>query len=150
MSQIRLRILGESVIQVGETTSSRPRRICSRCCSIWRSSVGSSSRGGSWRPCLFPEASAANAGHNLRQLLYRLRRMGVPLEATAAAVKLPAESVVEAPESASDAQPRASQLQSGSTGFVLLPSYSPPTAPLSAGSRHTETDLEQAASGPGP
>ena len=48
---------------------------------------------------LFPEGSAANAGHSLRQLLYRLRQMGVPLETTAAAVRLPAESVVEAPES---------------------------------------------------
>jgi hypothetical protein len=47
---------------------------------------------------LFPEVSPTNAGHNLRQLLYRLRRMGVPLETTGAAVKLPAECVIGAPE----------------------------------------------------
>ena len=74
MSQIRLRILGESVIQVGETIvepSATHVFALLLYLAIERGKLVTRSQLASM---LFPEASAANAGHNLRQLLYRLRR----------------------------------------------------------------------------
>ncbi|HKW47328.1 MAG TPA: hypothetical protein VJN70_07780, partial [Gemmatimonadaceae bacterium] len=40
---------------------------------------------------LFPAAEAARAAHNLRQLLYRLRQLGVPLEADSDQIRLSAD-----------------------------------------------------------
>lgn len=130
MSQIRLRILGESVIEVGETIVEPSAThvfalllylAIERAKLVTRSQLAS---------MLFPDVGTSSAGHNLRQLLYRLRRIGVPLESTAAAVRLPAESVVEAPESLL-AQGCGEAARHKSTTFALLPSYAPPTEPLS-------------------
>jgi DNA-binding SARP family transcriptional activator len=130
VSQIRLRILGESVIQVGETIVEPSATHVFALLLYLAIERGKVIVRGQLGSMLFPEVSRSSAGHNLRQLLYRLRRMGVPLEATAAAVRLPAESVVEAPESilsrcAGDAA------RNESPSFTLLPTYSPPTKPLS-------------------
>ncbi|HEX7981837.1 MAG TPA: AAA family ATPase, partial [Gemmatimonadaceae bacterium] len=130
MSQIRLRILGESVIEVGETAvepSATHVFALLLYLGIERGKLISRSQLASM---LFPEGSAAKAGHNLRQLLYRLRRIGVPLEASAAAVRLPAESVVEAPESVFTRGPGEAS-RSEPTSFALLPGYAPQTEPLS-------------------
>ena len=129
MSQIRLRILGESVIQVGDVIvepSATHVFALLLYLAIERGKLVTRSQLASM---LFPEASAANAGHNLRQLLYRLRRIGVPLEATGGSVRLPAESVVESPESV--LQRVGEALGHGSGSFVLLPGYAPPTELLS-------------------
>ena len=130
VSQIRLRILGESVIQVGETIvdpSATHVFALLLYLAIERGKLVTRSQLAS---ILFPEGSAANAGHNLRQLLYRLRRIGVPLEATGASVRLRAESVVESPESVLK-RGVGETAGTDSRGFTLLPSYSPPTEPLS-------------------
>ena len=42
---------------------------------------------------LFPERSDRAASHSLRQVLYRLRRMGAPIEATGDAIILPGDAV---------------------------------------------------------
>ena len=78
MSQIRLRILGESVIEVGETIvepSATHVFALLLYLAVERGKLVTRSQLASM---LFPEGSAANVGHNLRQLLYRLRRCGSP------------------------------------------------------------------------
>jgi DNA-binding SARP family transcriptional activator len=130
VSEIRLRILGESVIEVGENIvepSATHVFALLLYLAIERGRLISRSQLASM---LFPDGSAANAGHNLRQLLYRLRRIGVPLETTTAAVRLPFHSVVQAPESMV-AHGRSTTVSDEAKGFALLPSYAPPTEPLS-------------------
>ena len=139
MSQIRLRILGESVIQVGETIVEPSATHLFALLLYLAVERGKLMSRGQLASMLFPEASATNAGHNLRQLLYRLRRMGVPLETTAAAVKLLAEGVVDSTECLLT-RSYGEAVQAGATGHVLLPAYCPPTAPLS---RWLETYREE-------
>jgi DNA-binding SARP family transcriptional activator len=130
VSQIRLRILGESVIQVGETIVEPSATHLFALLLYLAVERGKLISRGQLASMLFPEANATNAGHNLRQLLYRLRRIGVPLETTAAAVRLPAESVVEAPECLL-ARSHGDAVLVGPTSYALLPTYCPPTSPLS-------------------
>jgi DNA-binding SARP family transcriptional activator len=130
VSQIRLRILGECVIEVGENIvepSATHVFALLLYLAIERGKLVTRSQLASM---LFPDASVANAGHNLRQLLYRLRRLGVPLEATGAAVRLPAQNIVVAPESVLTPNVREAA-GNDSRGFTLLPGYTPPTDPLS-------------------
>jgi DNA-binding SARP family transcriptional activator len=130
VSQIRLRILGESVIQVGETIVEPSATHVFALLLYLGIERGKLVSRGQLASMLFPEGRAADAGHSLRQLLYRLRRIGVPLETTAATVRLPAGSVVEAPESVlTRALGGASPIEA--PGFTLLPGYGPPTEQLS-------------------
>jgi DNA-binding SARP family transcriptional activator len=130
VSQIRLRILGESVIQVGETIVEPSATHLFALLLYLAIERGKLIPRGQLASMLFPEVNATNAGHNLRQLLYRLRRIGVPLETTAAAVRLPAESVVEAPECLL-ARSHGEAVLVGPISYALLPTYCPPTSPLS-------------------
>ena len=130
MSQIKLRILGECVIEVGETIvepSATHVFALLLYLAVERGKLVSRSQLGSM---LFPEGSAPNAAHNLRQLLYRLRRIGVPLEATGAAVRLPDGGVVEAPETLLT-RGIGGAASSSSSSLALLPGYAPPTEALS-------------------
>src|SRR5690242_1939452 len=43
---------------------------------------------------LFPEATDAQGSHNLRQLLYRLRQIGAPIESDADQIRISAEEFV--------------------------------------------------------
>jgi DNA-binding SARP family transcriptional activator len=130
VSEIRLRILGESVIEVGETAVEPSATHVFALLLYLAIERGKLIARTQLTSMLFPAASGANGAHNLRQLLYRLRRMGVPLETTPAAVRLPAESVKEAPESVLERR-SGDAARNWPPGLVLLPSYAPPTEPLS-------------------
>src|SRR5215208_2019027 len=127
--QVKLRILGESVIEIGNTllepSASHVFALTlylavERGKSIPRSVLGS---------LLFPDTSTEAAAHNLRQLVYRIRQKGAPLECTAAAILLPCDRVWGAPEGV------LTQSYSDALKYpfcqVLLPGYLPPTQPLS-------------------
>ncbi|HET9453023.1 MAG TPA: AAA family ATPase, partial [Gemmatimonadaceae bacterium] len=58
---------------------------------------------------LFPEKDERSGAHSVRQLLYKLRTLGVPLEMAGAHTALPADSVVEVEEA----------------GGEMLPGYAP-------------------------
>jgi DNA-binding SARP family transcriptional activator len=130
VSQIRLRILGESVIEVGDTIVEPSATHLFALLLYLAIERGKLITRAQLASLLFPGVTDVKAAHNLRQLLYRLRRIGVPLESTAAAVRLPGESVVEAPESILTRGTSAASRSAPMT-LVLLPSYAPPTDPLS-------------------
>src|SRR5438270_12780360 len=44
---------------------------------------------------LFPDADERSGAHSLRQLLYKLRQLGVSIEADGSTVSLPADSVCD-------------------------------------------------------
>src|SRR5690348_9946131 len=76
------------------------------------------------RELLFPSADEHRAGHNLRQLLYRLRQLGVPIDADANGIAITADRV---------SIDWASMIEGGEVGVQeleliaqgLLPGYSP-------------------------
>jgi DNA-binding SARP family transcriptional activator/tetratricopeptide (TPR) repeat protein len=73
---------------------------------------------------LFPEANPGQSSHSLRQLLYRLRQLDVPLEADADQVVIPSELIAidwqEIVESAAISRVACEQLAHG-----IFPGYSP-------------------------
>src|SRR5215218_5718549 len=127
---VKLRILGESVIEIGDTflEPSAPH--------VFALTLYLAVERGKLIPrsllanLLFPETSAVAAAHNLRQLVYRIRRKGVPLEPTTAAIRLPSDCVSGAPEGAISQS--YSDALNDHVRRVLLPGYLPPTQPLSS------------------
>jgi DNA-binding SARP family transcriptional activator len=130
VAKIRLRILGESVIEVGDRsiTPSATHLFAlllylgiERDRSVTRSELAA---------LLFPEEQSSSAAHNLRQLLYRARQMGAPIETSASSVRVAASDVVDGVREALSGR-YAPSGSDGATGFSLLPHYAPPTGPLS-------------------
>ena len=128
MKSVRLRILGESLIEIGDWTlepsASHLFALLLYLC-VERGKIVLRS---ALAECLFPE-SPDSAAHNLRQLIYRLRQKGVPLGCTSATVTLPADQVSGAPEDLLT-QPYSAAL-TNSPSRVLLPGYVTPTSGLS-------------------
>ena len=104
--------------------------MCSRCCFIWRSSVGSRSCGDSSGRCCFPKGAPRTLGTacgnyciGYGRLACRWRRRrrqyGFPRRASS---RRQSRFSREAP---------ATPTRSESASFTLLPTYSPPTEPLS-------------------
>ena len=128
---MNLRIVGQSTIDVGSTTVSpsathlfslllylgleRDRR-------VGRAELSS---------LLFPESSGADASHNLRQLLYRARRLGAPLHSSQSTV-LVDRQLVEDDLSRVLASTRLEQEHVSPGRFTLLPHYTPPTPQFSS------------------
>jgi DNA-binding SARP family transcriptional activator len=129
MKRVRLRILGECLIEVGDWTlepsASHLFALLLYLCverdkSLLRSAIAE---------CLFPDSRLSAATHNLRQLIYRLRQKGAPLVCTDATIILPSLEVSGAPE---DLLAQSySEAVSRSSSHVLLPGYVPPTSALS-------------------
>lgn len=74
---------------------------------------------------VFSDQTAQNARHSLRELVYQLRRLGIPLSSNADGIELPADAVrcdyfeiIERP------RPAAAELDAVRRGF--LPDYAPP------------------------
>jgi DNA-binding SARP family transcriptional activator len=130
VTRINLRILGESIIEVGTSIiePSAPH--------VFALALYLAIERGKLVPrsviadLLFPDSSTSAAAHNLRQLLYRLRQKGAPLDCTPATILLPADRVAGAPESALT-QSYADAVRNSSS-VLLLPGYEPPTPPFSA------------------
>lgn len=128
---MHLRIIGQAVIEVGSTTVSptathlfslllylgleRDRR-------IGRTELSS---------LLFAESCAADASHNLRQLLYRARRLGAPLHSSRSTV-LVDRQLVQDDLSTVLASTRLEQELVSPGRFTLLPHYAPPTRQFSS------------------
>ena len=91
---------------------------------------------GRWTPratlsdLLFPEDQAESASHNLRQLLYKLRRLATPIESNAHSVRLP-ERVVQDDISLVVSGSLAARREAAHRGVTILPAYAPPTRPYS-------------------
>ena len=129
MTQVRLRILGECIIEIGDSTlepSATHVFALALYLSIERGKVVSRSL---LADLFFPNTAVNSATHNLRQLLYRLRHKGAPLECTATGVMLPERCVIGTPENALN-QTYAEALDAPAHRG-LLPGYQPPTGPLS-------------------
>ena len=129
MTRVGLRILGECIIEIG---ASRLEPSASHAFAL---ALYLSIERGKLVPrtlltsLLFPDIAASVAAHNLRQLVYRLRQKGAPLQCTSAAIALPQDCVSGAPECA--LARTYSEALSEPTSYVLLPGYAPPTRDLS-------------------
>lgn len=128
VTQVRLRLLGESLIEIGQSTLEPSASHIFALLLYLAIERGKLIPRTALAGLFFPDASLATAAHNLRQLVYRLRQKEVPLECTLAAVMLPESSVTGAPEAALT-QSYAEALND-SPRRVLLPGYHPPTRPL--------------------
>ncbi|MEO7889752.1 MAG: AAA family ATPase, partial [Vicinamibacterales bacterium] len=126
MRQIKLRILGESVIQVGEITVVPTATHlfalllylgleCGRV--ITRTELGA---------LLFADDNSSSAAHNLRQLLYRVRRMGVPIASKSSSVSLAVDLVQDGIKDALSGS-YSERSKARPSSYLLLPHYTPPT-----------------------
>jgi DNA-binding SARP family transcriptional activator len=129
VTRMHLRILGESIIEVGSST------VEPSATHVFALALYMAIERGKLVPRsvvadhLFPDSSASSGAHNLRQLVYRLRQRGAPLECTPAAMILHADRVSGEPESVLS-QSYAEALRN-TRPLLLLPGYEPPTKPLS-------------------
>ena len=130
MSQLRLRILGESVIELGgtkvEPTATHLFSLLlylgvERCRQVPRSELCS---------LLFPDRPEEEASHNLRQLIYRSRKLGVPLQCSAATILLPSDAVLD-DLAAVLAAGQLDRDRIAPGRLEVLPHYCPPTEPFS-------------------
>ena len=130
MSQVRLRILGESVIHIGDVTLEPSATHLFALMLFLGVERGKSIQRSTLSDLLDSEDEPCVSSHNLRQLLYRLRRAGAPLDCTASAVRLPADRVSECPE-AFLCHSYAESCRLLPSSPILLPGYRPPTSRLS-------------------
>jgi DNA-binding SARP family transcriptional activator/tetratricopeptide (TPR) repeat protein len=125
MTSVKLRVLGECAIEVGGhvIAPDAPQLFASilfLCCAdgrpVHRSELVE---------VIFPaEKDAKKTSHNLRQLLYRLRRLGAPLVITNDVIRLPRHAVCSSLQEY-EALPRLSRLSVPASHLSILPSYHP-------------------------
>lgn len=80
---------------------------------------------------LFPGQKATAALHNLRQLLYRMRQLGVPLKSDTDFVSVDEQDVLDSVKLACAKRYPERRIHSP-RGLTILPEYDPPTAPFSS------------------
>jgi DNA-binding SARP family transcriptional activator len=123
---LTLRTLGECAIQVGDATVSptAPHLFAlllflgvERCRDVPRATL---------IEVLFPDDSASSATHNLRQLLYRVRKLGLDLGGSVSTVRLDGAAVVDVVNRRLD-RPYHESAKSPGSSCELLPGYQPPT-----------------------
>ena len=130
MTRVNLRILGESIIEIGNSI------IEPSATHVFALALYLAIERGKLVPrsvladLLFPDSSAGTSAHNLRQLVYRLRQKGAPLECSSAAIILHADRVSGLPESMLS-ETYAEALRN-SRPVLLLPGYEPLTTSFSA------------------
>jgi DNA-binding SARP family transcriptional activator len=129
-TRIKLRTLGESMIEVGSSqilpSATHLFSVLLYLCIERGRSVARIELAG----LLFPEEPLPEAYHKLRQLVYRSRRLGAPIATTPSTLRLTQDAVED----------DVTNLLSSSVAYdvgrspdrlVVLPHYCPPTAPLS-------------------
>lgn len=124
MASVRLRIIGECVIEVGDrhlTPESTHLFALLLYLCVERGRAVSRVE---LCDMLFPRAGRARALHNLRQLLYRLRSMGVPVDASTLAVAFAAPDDVCLLGRVGDLPPE-SRCELTTHQLVILPAYEP-------------------------
>ena len=130
MSQVRLRILGEALIEVGGKSVTPSATHLFALLLYVALERGRAISRAELAALLFSEESPSVAAHNLRQLLYRARRLGLPIASKSLLVCLPPELVEDdVKEALAGNYPE--RTRSGSISLALLPHYTPPTRPLS-------------------
>jgi DNA-binding SARP family transcriptional activator len=131
VSVITLGVLGECHIQVGDrsVTPSAPHLFALLL--YLGTSAGRQVPRSVIQDLLFPDQPSSAAAHNLRQLLYRLRRMELSVVTNASTVQIRREAVVDKVAHFLSATYRESREAETAT-CTLLPAYRPPTAPFSS------------------
>lgn len=90
-----LRTLGECIIEVGATRYGPGSPHLFGLLLFLAMNRGRTVPRGTLHATFFPEASEANAGHSLRQLVYRLRSSGAPIETESSGLRLAADQVAD-------------------------------------------------------
>lgn len=129
MAMVKLRILGECVIEVGDRSigpeSPQLFALALRIGSTDRSTINK----GEIRELLFPEEpQSSHARHNLRQLLYRLRSLGAPLESHGEQTWIDS-NYLRTPLDLLASHSRKHRQSIGVERFSVLPSYQPDISP---------------------
>src|SRR5688572_28671813 len=130
MPRIVLRVLGEAVIEVGERTISPS---ATHVFALLLHIATEAPRHVSSAPLaelLFPAERPDTALHNLRQLVYRIRHLGVPLKSNAECLSIDQEDVLDLTKlQCAKRYPERRIRTMG--GLTILPNYDPPTAAFS-------------------
>jgi hypothetical protein len=125
MADVKLRIVGECIIEVGERQLSPDAPHLFALLLYLAIERGRAVQRSELSELLFrADASSVQRTHNLRQLLYRLRGLGVPVEASGTAVKLNS-TVAENPLNHFEALGRDRRSKLSAHQLVILPSYDP-------------------------
>ena len=129
MSTVKLCLLGEGVIELKDRAIAPDAPLLFALLLYLGVSRGRAVTKTELLDLLFPRLSdSGNASHNLRQLLYRLRTMGVPVETERDRYRLPATAV----SSSLDEFELSSRNERGSvalSSLAILPAYEPTISP---------------------
>ena len=92
---MRVRTLGDAAIEVGESRLS-PASAHTFAAALYLS-VERDRRvpRATLQGLFYPKSTEANASHSLRQLVYKLRQLNVPLDADGECIMLPSKSVTD-------------------------------------------------------
>lgn len=123
---IRLRLLGESTIEVDGTPVGPESQVLFAVLLVLALERGKRLARTALHRLLWPGADDESGRHNLRQVLYKLRQLGVPLEGTQGSVQLPAHLVEgELVALITNAEGLGERLLAGRRVGELLPGYAP-------------------------
>ncbi len=92
---IRVRTLGEATIEIGPTRVGPNSSVLFGLLLFLASHEGKAVPRARLREVFWPNRPESNAWHSLRQLVFRIRQLGLPLEATASEIRL-GRSLVDA------------------------------------------------------
>lgn len=125
MTIVRVRILGESIVQVGERYIAPDSPRLFALALYFGHAEGRPIHKSEVRDLLFPDATDdGRASHNLRQLLYRLRRLGVPIMTDRDRFCLSADCVTSTVNEFASI-PRDVRLRQSASALSILPAYEP-------------------------
>jgi DNA-binding SARP family transcriptional activator len=122
---VRLRILGESVVQIGERciTPNSPRLFAFAL--YFGHAEGRAVHKSELLELLFPDvADEERASHNLRQLLYRLRLHGAPIVSDGDRLRLSADCITSTLDEFTS-MPRDGRVGRPASALSILPAYEP-------------------------
>lgn len=123
---VRLRLLGETAIDVDGTPVGPESQVLFAVLLVLALERGKRIARPALHRLLWPDADEDSGRHNLRQVLYKLRQVGAPLDATQSSVMLPAAQVTgELVELMTQAGAIGQRLVAGRRVGELLPGYAP-------------------------
>jgi len=131
VSQLRLGLLGESVIELGSTRVDPTATHLFSLLLYLGVERGRAVSRTELCSMLFPKSSPEDASHSLRQLIYRAKRVGAPVQCSGAALILSRDSVEDDLSRLLSASHLDRDLISPGR-LEVLPHYSPPTEALSS------------------
>jgi DNA-binding SARP family transcriptional activator len=129
-SHVRLRTLGQSVVEVGRSRIEPSATHLFSFLLYLGIERGRNLARAELSSLLFPDHSPSDASHSIRQLIYRVKQLGAPLESTQSTLQLNLDRI-EDDVAGVLSSPKLLDLACSSGNFSILPYYVPPTAPLS-------------------